>query len=324
MPRAFALLADVVSLALAAVLVAGITELPHTLNGGLLASASQHSAGPGDTSGPLTIRRQVEEVRLAFTVRERRGRLVDNLGRDDFLVLEDGLPVTTITSFVPCQEVPLRLVLMVDASESMRRGFADEQSSARQFLASSVRPGVDLASILVFAASPRMLASGESQLVTAALAQMQAGGQTALYDSVYAAAQALSNQEPQPVRRVIILLSDGEDNWSRHNLQDAIAIAQDADLAIYAITAHRRRLEYAGDRPLRQLAEATGGQAFVLRHFSEAATVFDKIAAELRAQYILSFRPMANTSGFHRVSISVRHKKSLIVRSRAGYFAVRE
>jgi VWFA-related protein len=183
---------------------------------------------------------------------------------------------------------------------------------------------VDRASILVFAASPRMLASGEPQLVATGLDQVQAGGQTALYDSVYAAAQALSNQEVQPVRRVIILLSDGEDNWSRHNLQDAIAIAQDADLAIYPITAHRRRLEYAGDRPLQQLAEATGGQAFVLSRFSEAATVFDKIAAELRAQYILSFRPMATTSGFHRVSISVRNRKSLIVRWRAGYFTVRD
>jgi Ca-activated chloride channel family protein len=125
----------------------------------------------------------------------------------------------------------------------------------------------------------------------------------------------------RPVRRIMVLFSDGEDNWSEHNLEDAIAAAQEADTAIYPITAHSHRYVYVGDKILRQLAENTGGHVFFLRNFDRPELVYKAIEAELRAQYVVGFRPAAESAqaGFHTLKISTRNHK-LKVRSRSGYY----
>jgi Ca-activated chloride channel family protein len=123
------------------------------------------------------------------------------------------------------------------------------------------------------------------------------------------------------VRRVIILLSDGEDNDSRHGRAEALELAQRLDIVIYAITAHSRRYEYQGDSILRQIAAATGGRAFVLSNFDQAEKAFVQIEAELRTQYSLTFRPGSRMPcGFHTILVRYSDRK-MRVRARDGYYS---
>jgi len=148
-------------------------------------------------------------------------------------------------------------------------------------------------------------------------------GQTALYDALYGVCQGMrAASEAPPVRRVIIVFSDGEDNWSRHGLDDAILMALQADVTIYAITVHHGRLQLGGDKVLRRLAETTGGQAFKLKRSGTLERVFAAIEAGLRAHYLVSFRPptAAPPPGYHTLKITVRDRK-LRVQARAGYYA---
>jgi Ca-activated chloride channel family protein len=131
----------------------------------------------------------------------------------------------------------------------------------------------------------------------------------------------LSASSTRPTRRILILFSDGEDNWSEHSLEDAIAAAQDADASIYPITAHSRRYVYVGDKVLRTLAESTGGHVFFLTNFDKPGLIYTAIQAELRAHYVVGFRPSTSSSqpGFHTIKIFAKNSK-FKVRSRTGYY----
>jgi VWFA-related protein len=157
----------------------------------------------------------------------------------------------------------------------------------------------------------------------AAVSALAPGGQTALYDALRAAAQhdMMTADNAQPVRKVILLLSDGEDNDSINSLDDAIAAAQRNDVGIYAITVHAPYVHRQGDGVLAALADATGGRAFVLPNLKRLDAVFSEIQNELRSEYLVSFHPAEREQcGFHSLAIRT-HDPSLHVRARRGYFA---
>jgi len=286
-------------------------------------SVSQGCAGAETPfhSGPglVILHSRVNEVRIAFSVSNGRGKAVTMLTRDDITVRSQNQTVTAITSFDRADNLPLQLALVVDASGSMQETFAEERLAAQKLLKRMVRPQVDDAFVVGFATKALVKHGAINGESATPLQDLQSDGQTALYDTLHDVARGLEQTQGQePTRRVIILLSDGEDNWGRHNLDEVIAAAQQADAAIFAITAHSRRYEFPGDHVLQQLAEATGGKAFVVRHYDKLDKVFAVIEAALRTHYIVGFRPPSVACGFHDVSISVRGKSK--VRARSGYY----
>jgi VWFA-related protein len=271
----------------------------------------------------MTIRRHVEEVRLTFSVDDGSGPS-RNLPAETFTIFDNAQAVLP-TSFSEDPNLPLRIGLLVDRSDSVRKEFRAEQEAAQQFLRFVLRPDVDSIFLLDFThqLNFRRPSIGDPQMFTAELNGLAPGGQTALYDAIYAAAHddLMTVKEPQPVRRVIILLSDGEDNYSRHSLDDAIAAAQLSDVSIYSVTVHPARAFYQGDGILAALADATGGRAFVLPNLKRLDSVFSEIQDELRSEYLVSFHPAArDRCGYHSLWVATRDRR-LHVRARQGYFA---
>jgi Ca-activated chloride channel family protein len=274
----------------------------------------------------ITLHRQVSEVHVSFTVEDSRKRLVRDIVAGQIKILDDGRPVSSITSFGENSDLPLRLAFLLDCSDSMRKNFAGEVAAAQAFVERLLRPDIDSLLFIDFAGQSTISQAPANTYPTVIAARMNslaAAGHTAVYDAIYEAATRVmnDNREPQPVRRVLILLSDGEDNDSRHGRAEAIEMAQRADIVIYAITAHSRRFEYQGDAILRRMAEATGGRAFVLGSFDDVGKVFSEIESELRSQYTMTFRPVTpDRCGFHSVQV-VYGTRKMKVRAREGYYS---
>ena len=282
---------------------------------------------PGPGAGEI-IRKNVEEVRVVFSVLDRQGRFVDDITPNDVELKDDERVIDELTGFSRTSNLPLRLALLVDVSESMTREFGQEQQAAGDFLGNVVRPECDQAFVLTFATrvDPRQpyMQGGEGHVEKLKM-HGQSGGQTALYDAICAACldELMTVQENSPVRRVIVVLSDGEDTQSRHSLRDAVEWAQRAGVAVYAVTVHNTRGESPGDRVLRELTSASGGRAFILKNYDQLPSVFDEIEGELRAQYVVTYRRSVAPphSGFHPLQVNLRNHPGLKVNYRRGYFA---
>src|SRR5690348_10700267 len=246
-----------------------------------IAPAATPAAGSGSAtvaSSLTTFRKQVEEVRVVFAVRDGR-KLVKDVDRDELTFLDNGQQPAAITTFQQDSNLPLQVALLIDHSDSMQKGFAGEQQAAREFLERFLRPGVDSVFVVDFSmtVSVSPLQTGDSGQVQ--VGGLQASGQTALYDAIVAASRSFTdNTNSQgPSRRVILLLSDGEDNYSRASYAEAVQAVQRADAAVYAVTAHNSHYEYRGDSVLRHLTGATGGRAFILGSYSGVNSVFSQI-----------------------------------------------
>ncbi len=272
------------------------------------------------------IRKNVEEVRVVFSVLDRQGRFVDDMTPNDVELKDDDRIIDELTGFSRSSNLPLRLALLVDVSESMTREFGQEQQAAGDFLRNVVRPEYDQAFVLTFATrvDPKQPYLHEAHVEKLKM-HAQSGGQTALYDAICSACldELMNAQENSPVRRVIVLLSDGEDTQSRHSFPEAVEWAQRAGVAVYAVTVHNARGEFPGDRVLKELASGTGGRAFVLKNYDQLPSVFSEIEGELRAQYVVTYRRSVAPphSGFHALQVMLRNHPGLKVNCRRGYFA---
>jgi Ca-activated chloride channel homolog len=286
--------------------------------------AADGSSSIPEGSGALTIRKQVNEVHVSFIVEDGHKRLLRDVTRDRITVLDGGQWITNLTSFGENSDLPLRLALLIDCSDSMRKGFLKERAAAQAFVERMLRPDIDSLALIDFAGQSTIseMPHASANLINARISSFEPAGHTALYDAIYEASARLqmNNAGQQPMRRVMILLSDGEDNDSRHGRAEALEMAQRGDVVIYAITAHSRRYEYQGDAILRRIAEVTGGRAFILSSFDHVEKVFAEIESELRTQYSMTFRPPApEECGFHRLQVQYQDRK-MKVRARDGYF----
>lgn len=301
----------------------------------MAAAASLPAAAPAAVPGPaasasalnvpashVIVRKRVEEVRVGFAVRHGK-QLVKNISRDELSVLDNGQAPAAITGFHQDSDLPLHVALVLDHSDSMQNGFEAEQQAARQFLERFLRPNIDSVFMVEFSSRVGLSQAVSDVSKLSPVESLEASGQTALYDAILAATGALQAQStgPEPSRRVLILLSDGEDNYSRSSLAEALEAAQRSDAVVYAITAHNLHYEYQGDAVLRQLGNATGGRAFILSSYSGADRVFSEIEAELRTQYWVTFRlPDPPACGYHTIQVVPRDPK-LRVQARRGYYA---
>ena len=268
----------------------------------------------------------VTRVNVLYSVTDKKGRFVTNLGKDDFQVYE-GRKLQNILEFTAETDLPLRLGILIDTSNSIRDRFKFIQEAAIEFINSVVRPQQDKAVIVSFDTAAELVAdlTGDTQKLAGSVRELRPGGGTALYDAVFFACRdkLMQDQPRHKFRRALILLSDGEDNQSRYTRDQALEMAHKADVVIYTISTNISRIETDGDKTLKYLATETGGLPFFPFKVQDLAQSFENIANELRHQYNLFYRPEPlKTDGlYHEVDIKVKNRKDLVVRARKGYYA---
>jgi len=309
--------------------VLAIVVLLCALAGWLVAQDAKPSAPPAapqPPSGSQTIRVRVELVNVLMTVTDRKNRLVIHMTKDDFKVLEDSNP-QTIRYFSRESDLPLRIAILIDTSNSIRDRLRFEQEAAIDFLNTTIRRGKDMAFVVGFDVEPQLIQdyTDNTEKLANAIRDLQAGGVTSLYDALFFSCKEkmLFFPPPEPyLRRVMIVISDGQDNQSEHTREEALAMAQRAEVTIFTISTNRSGTEARGDKVLRRLAEETGGRAFFPFEASELAVNFQEIARELRSQYSLAYvsTNFAHDGTFRNISIQPL-EKSLRVRGKTGYFA---
>lgn len=286
------------------------------------------SADPPNDEGPATtIRRTVNEVNVIFTVTDKRGRFVKDLQKDDFRVLDDGRPAEQIRSFQRETDLPLQVGLLVDASNSVRERFKFEQESAIEFLNQTIRPKYDKAFVVGFDVTPEVTQdfTDDTERLSDGVRLLRPGGGTAMYDALYFACRDKLAKQPQTgsVRRAIILLSDGDDNQSHVTREEAIEMAQRAEVIVYTISTNIAGSSNRGDKVLQRIADATGGRAFFPFQITEVANAFAEIQDELRSQYALAYKPadFQSDGRYRTIQILAQNRKGVKVRTRQGYYA---
>ena len=201
---------------------------------------------PDDTL--TVIRKRVDEVNVVFTVTDKRDHFVKDLTQNDFRVMDDNKPAISIQSFNKETNLPLRVGLLIDASNSVRDRFKFEQEAAIEFLNQIIRPRFDKAFVIGFDTTPEVTQdfSDDAEALSHGVRMLRAGGGTAMYDAIYFACRdKLMKVDKGQIatRRAIILLSDGEDNQSRVSREEAVEMAQRAEVIIYAISTNTSGLK---------------------------------------------------------------------------------
>jgi Ca-activated chloride channel family protein len=274
-----------------------------------------------------TIRKTVTEVNVVFTVTDKHGHYIKDLKKNDFKVLDDNKPAEEIRSFHNEADLPLQVGLLIDASNSVRDRFKFEQEAAIEFLNQTIRPRYDQAFVVGFDVTPEVTQdfTDSTEALSIGVRALRPGGGTALYDALYFACRDKLLKAPQtgPLRRAVILLSDGEDNQSHVTREEAIEMAERAEVIVYTISTNMMGDTHHGDKVLERIADATGGRAYVPFQLSEVANAFAAIQDELRSQYALSYKPanFKSDGSYHSIEILALNQKGLRVRSRKGYFA---
>ncbi len=293
--------------------------------GGPADSSTGKGGNPDDEI--TVIRKRVDEVNVVFTVTDKRGHFVKDLTQNDFRVFDDSKPAESIRSFSRQTNLPLRVGLLVDASTSVRDRFKFEQEAAIEFLNQIIRFKYDQAFVIGFDTSPEVTQdfTDNTEALSHGVRMLRPGGGTAMYDAIYFACRDKLMKEDKSLvatRRAIILLSDGEDNQSRVSREEAVEMAQRAEVVIYAISTNTSGLVTRGDKVLQHFADETGGKAFFPFKIQDVADAFSQIQDELRSQYAVAYKPADFTSNgkYRKIEIMADNKKYK-VRARKGYYA---
>ena len=285
--------------------------------------AQQSQAAEKSDSAPIVA--EVTRVNMLFTVTDKRGRFVTDLGKNDFQVFESKKP-QQIMEFTSETDLPLRLAILIDTSNSIRDRFRFQQEAATNFI-NSVMRAQDKATLVSFDTAAQVVTdlTSSTQELEKGITELRPGGGTALYDAIYLACKEklMRDQPLYKFRRAMVILSDGEDNESRYSRDQALEMAQRADTVIYTISTNITHIETDGDKVMRYFADQTGGVPFFPFQAKDLNQSFENIANELRHQYNLFYRPepLKNDGQYHPVQIRVKGRKDLIVRARKGYYA---
>jgi VWFA-related protein len=314
------------------------------------AATAPPAPAPAPESGQdanQSIRTNVNLVDVLFTVIDKKNKMVPDLGQDNFKVFDDNKP-QEIRFFSQQTDLPLRVGLLLDTSNSIRQRLQFEQEAAIDFLFNVIRRDKDEAVLMTIDDQPEVIQdfTGDMDLLRDAIQRQRAGGATALYDAIYKGCAELLQHAPltnttNDVRRVLVVISDGEDTLSHHSRGEALEIAQRAGIVIYTISSNTdwiltdqetnpsksydRKFEKGpGDQVLQQFAEDSGGRAFFPYKIDDLAQSFSQIGAELRSQYSLAYNLPSGQlpdGKFHSIRIAVA-TKGLQVHARKGYLAV--
>ena len=279
------------------------------------------------SNGEWVFKTQVNEVTVMFTAM-RKGKYVADLQRQDVEVRDDKRPPAEIMDFRNEQGLPLRLGLLVDTSGSVDNRFRYEMQAASQFVNEVVDQQHDKTFVAGFSHRMRMTQdfTNDPAKVSHGLGKLHDDqGDTAVFDAVVSACKKLAESgDRQPVARVLVLISDGDDNASTESLKDAAEIAQWDEVTIYTISSNPHGLNPIGDEALQKLAEQSGGRPLFAGSKKQVAKAFARIRDELRNRYAVSYRPAEfNPDGhFRHIRIMAkRFGKKLHVHARKGYYA---
>jgi VWFA-related protein len=292
--------------------------------------AAQQPAAPltGEQEQPTeTIKVQVNEVNLIFTVTDKKGKFITGLKRENFGLLDDGRPPLAVLRFTQQTNLPLRVGIMLDTSSSIRQRFQFEQDSAIEFFLQILHRD-DRAFVEGFDIQTDLAQdfTNNVDLLNQGIRKLRPGGGTALFDALYKTCkdQMLPLQESGAVRRALILVSDGDDNYSRVEESDAIKMCQRADTIVYTISTNVSPSKDKGDDVLRQISEATGGMPFYPIKLEDVAIGFRNIEEELRSQYHLVYRPanLKMDGSFRTIYLQALDQR-YHVRAQKGYFSPR-
>ena len=301
---------------------------------GTLAEANATSEGlssaapsPRVPVGAWTIRTNVDQVTLFFTV-SSHGHMVNDLEQSNIRILDDNKPPERVEQFAPQSKLPLRLALLVDTSGSVHDRFSFEKHAATKFVEKMVSGSSDLGftagfsqDITVtqdFSAEPNELGQGIEKLAN--------GGGTALFDAVsFACRKLAAYPDSERVAKVLVILSDGEDNSSHSTLKQAIQAAERAGATIYTVSTREDRGDKTdADRVLEVLAERTGGESMFPGDILTLGKSFDKLHDLIRSRYFVAYKPsdFQPNGSYRTISVSAeKNGKRLQVRSRKGYHA---
>jgi VWFA-related protein len=280
-------------------------------------------------AGP-TLRIGVNEVNLIFTVTDKHGHYIPNLKQSDFALLDDQKAPEKVTSFRQQINLPLRVGIVIDASTSIRSRFQFEQQSATEFLLQILKARSDRAFVIGFDVTPTVTADWTNNVdaLETGINRLRPGGGTAMFDAVYTGCRDKLldvSRGQEPVRKAMVLISDGDDNQSRVHLDEAIKMCQRAETIVYAISTNWTPSRGRGDQVLTQLASDTGGQVFFPPSVEEMSTSFKNIEEELRSQYALTYTPADfKPNGAFRPIYLYCNDRRYMARTRKGYFAPKE
>jgi Ca-activated chloride channel homolog len=283
---------------------------------------SQSQSREGD---PYTINVSVDMVVLHATVQNSRGVLVSGLVKDDFQVYEDG--VLQRIKFFSHEDIPVTVGLVVDNSGSMKTKRSEVISAALAFARSSNSDDqmfvTSFNEYVSFGLPPDMPFTDEAAQLRVALSRIDANGMTALYDALAAALEHLKKGNRD--KKVLLVVSDGGDNASKHNLSEVMSLAGRSEAIIYAIGVFEEEDLDRNPGVLKRLAKATGGEAFLPKSLTEVVPICERIARDIRNQYTLAYVPTnQRQDGLYRgIQVKADHPsgRRLLVRTRAGYYA---
>jgi VWFA-related protein len=292
-------------------------------------AAQQPVSQPADQQADATppLRLGVNEVNLIFTVTDKHGHYIPNLKQSDFALLDYRKAPSSVNSFHQQINLPIRVGIVIDSSSSIHRRFQFEQQSANEFLLEILKARSDRAFVMDFASTVTVDQDWTNNIdsLETAIDRLVPKGGTAMYDAVLTACRNKLldvSRGQEPVRKAIVLISDGEDNQSRAYEDEAIKECQRAETIIYAISTNWTPSRGKGDKALTKMASETGGQAFFPPSVEEMSTSFHNIEAELRSQYSLAYTPADfKEDGSFRPIYLYCNDRRYQVRTRKGYFA---
>lgn len=300
-----------------------------------------------------------EVVNVLFTAQDKNRRLLLGLKQEDIRILENGQP-QQVSSFSRQVDLPLSLAILIDTSLSQERTLPEEKSAAISFLESVVRPNKDEVSVISFTGETTLeqgmtnnmtrlrraidrvvfvppssyigggvLANGGSVPGTPPISgdNQRSAASTALWDAIWVTSDEVLGPAPEKTRRAIILLSDGDDTYSRKKLDEAVQAALKAEAIIYSIGIGDNFRFRVNEPALKKLSENTGGRAYFPRDESELREAFKQIQDEMRSQYLIAYEPSNQIldGSYRKIEIQLAspemQKDKIRLTHRQGYFA---
>jgi len=291
------------------------------------AASNVPSSSGSRIGGVWTIRKSVDDVALFFSV-SSHGHMVNDLEASNIQIRDDNKPPEKVVQFAPQSKLPLRLALLVDVSGSVHDRFSFEKAAATKFVQKVLSNPSDLGFIAGFATEPTVTQdfSSDPAALGSGIDKLANGGGTALFDAVTFACRKLAEYpEDERVARVVVVLSDGEDNSSHSSLKQSIQVAERSGVTIYTVSTKEGLGDKTdADRVLEALAERTGGEAMFPGDLHTLGSSLDKLRELIRSRYFIAYKP-ANfqpNGSYHPISIiAEKNGKHLQVRARKGYHA---
>jgi len=271
---------------------------------------------------PLTTYRTgTSEVRISFFATDERNHLVEDLGKDDFAIVDGDMVIRDFRSLVRASDTALDLMLLVDDSESMAPRFQQVQQEILKLLSSDSLSANDRLSVVTFAGMrPTVFCVQEcsAPATRQRLLTAKAEGATPLFDAVNYAAHLVASQRAPTTRQAVILFSDGHDTISRASYREALNAMVSSGAVLYTVNVEHSKDSFSqGSRTLQQMAESTGGRSF---QFSDpAVNLLEAVLADLHASYVVTYQLPNRTAGFHSLRILPKHNLNLHFHCRKGY-----